>query len=577
MNHSSAERKWLAALPTVFCAGLAAIAIGYILYMFRRGFDITDEAFYVFSARDPELVFFSISTFGYFLKPLFNLVNEQIAHFRQIGVLVLCVAAIAAWLPWRGQFDGQPSSVYRIEHYSTAVVIAAMPLFYYAHGIPTPSYNWLALLSGLLLVGAFGFATRPGKANAIAGAVYSGSSGVAALSAKPTSAAFYAVLYLIALMVGSRSRSEFAYRFLWSAAATVVLLLLGFVLLVPYERAIELHRAYYDILVRPGHVRDELKILVGIPRFVVSGDALPLLLAVATFGVALIYRMRPLLRSLRWLVWGGVALSIGAVVLMPWYEPWKHRFGIVMLSFAALALAAVLASCRIDPRAAAVLGLVLLIPAGATAGSANYFAAQFAFFAGIPAIVVVEAMRRLRPNGVVLPSVASAVLLTFLASAIYIGVNAPYRVATPLAAQELPLEIGSRHGVLLVDAGTKDLFDGMRAQAVAAGFKVGSPIFDLTSRLPGVVLVLGGYPPAAPWLFSGTNPQSESILEFVVQNTPAHVRRDAWIVWGEVYRAFPRDVMEKLGFRLDVDYRCVVRQTHKALGGTICIYAPQHP
>jgi hypothetical protein len=565
---------WATAITSA--AGVAGLAlVGYVIALIPRGFDLTDDAFYVLSARHPEALYFSISSFGYLLKPLFYLCDGNIASYRRLGVGVACAAAALAWLPWSGQFG---STAFRRTtlKLGMASLVAAMPLAYYAYWIPTPSYNWSVLLAGLLLFGALGSLLQSN--GAVSAAMFAGAAGVIALLAKPPSAVVFAIIYLTALAIVSRSGRCFFRHLALATAVSAVFLIVVFSLVVPVETAIERHRTFFNLIVLPGHLYRLGNMPQALLAFVTQGPGVIVPAALAAYILAMAYRVRPA-RVLRWAAIAAILVSV-AIVLWNVIHlmPWRATIGIALPSFAAIALAAVMVAVPYEGDAAtrtcALLGLALLIPVGAAFGTSNYLPSQMRFFAGIPAIVLLEAARRMPGVGGVLLAGIGVALVSSVAVLLAVAAEDPYRIATPLRSQNVPLEITPAQGVLSVDPATKHFVETLRNSAVAAGLRLGQPIFDLTGRNPGLVLALGGEPPVSAWLHGGY-PVSPMILAFAVSHTPAEVRRNAWLIWGDVPAAFTREVVEESGFSVERDYRSVACALHPITSGMACIYAPK--
>lgn len=69
-------------LFTAFCVLLAVVPWGIVLASSSRGFDLTDESFYVLSIAHPENVSATFSMFGAVLNPLYNVVGGNITKLR---------------------------------------------------------------------------------------------------------------------------------------------------------------------------------------------------------------------------------------------------------------------------------------------------------------------------------------------------------------------------------------------------------------------------------------------------------------------------------------------------------------
>src|SRR5215207_676343 len=119
------------------------VVLGTIVAFANRGFDLTDEAYYILSMQEPAAYRMTSTLFGYALRPAYLLFGGSITGLRVFGVLAIALlGAVAVGLFLRSRpVPGVPT---------TALVAAgaALPAMYYGFWLPTPSYNWLVLAAG---------------------------------------------------------------------------------------------------------------------------------------------------------------------------------------------------------------------------------------------------------------------------------------------------------------------------------------------------------------------------------------------------------------------------------------------
>ncbi len=554
-----------ATVTQVGAAVAALVAIGLVLSCVQRGFDFTDDAFYVLTTREPEAVAITPTLFGFVLHPLFVLVGGSIAAFRASGVLIACALAIAAGYAWCGE-DRPLAS--RLTPFLACA--AAMPLFYYGLWATSPSYNWLMLASGLLLFAAFGFLAR--SDGIVPPSLLAAGAGVIALLAKAPAAVLFGLLYAAAVAVTAQGWRPFLRRLAAAALATLCVLAASWLVLVPLGPALNSLTAFYDVLVRPG--------IYGLPSwrqipYFVQDQAFPVVLVCgSTLCATMIHRAW--FDNHRVLIAVIVAIAAASAYCAPFLIQRSGLSGIgvklTALALIALSVSLVTQPPRHSLRPHALLALAVLIPWAAAIGSANPFWEITYFVGAVPAIVVLEAARRAGAAGSLLLPVGMLALLLLLGDTLASAVQNPYRLAAPLSLQRQPIEITPAQGTLRVDETTRRFIETLRGQAKAAGLLPGQPIFDLTGN-PGLVLALDGRPPAAPWIISG-RPMSKSLLAFVVNDTPPEVRRGAWVIWGDLPGGFDEATIKERGFDLAADYRCVARAVHPLNGGTVCVYKP---
>ena len=71
--------------PVIVCVSLALV--GGMLFLADRGFDFTDEAFYLLNAKAPDSFLLSQTQFGYALQPFFAITQGDVAEVRRIFIL----------------------------------------------------------------------------------------------------------------------------------------------------------------------------------------------------------------------------------------------------------------------------------------------------------------------------------------------------------------------------------------------------------------------------------------------------------------------------------------------------------
>ena len=139
-----------------FLRVVPVLVLGYLLFILifnaSHGFDISDESFYVLWAGQPEHVLASATQFGYYTRLLYVLSGENIAVFRVLGLLSLLgvggffsVALERYWASLSG------AVLHAKLRWDAIGLILIGTLVYYRSWLLTPSYNWLALFSTLVV------------------------------------------------------------------------------------------------------------------------------------------------------------------------------------------------------------------------------------------------------------------------------------------------------------------------------------------------------------------------------------------------------------------------------------------
>lgn len=108
-----------------------------------------------------------------------------------------------------------------------------------------------------------------------------------------------------------------------------------------------------------------------------------------------------------------------------------------------------------------------------------------------------------------------------------------YRQLQPLAMQDVPVQLNHAPGSLLVDAQTAQALQAVRATLLAAGWTPGSPVIDFTGDGPGWVYAMDGQPVGVAWLLGGY-PGSEATVARVLQGQSRELLRRSWLLVSDI-------------------------------------------
>lgn len=137
------------------------IVLLFLLWSFFRGFDWTDESYYLLSYRYPEDVTKGVTFFHIYLGYIFKLLNYNIILLRIAGILFLQFSSLVLYM---GFFKlalpefGAKSGNGRFSMFSDYAFVGLGTLLAYSWYLPTPSYNLLNAIfmnvsTGLYFIG----------------------------------------------------------------------------------------------------------------------------------------------------------------------------------------------------------------------------------------------------------------------------------------------------------------------------------------------------------------------------------------------------------------------------------------
>lgn len=607
-RRSSEEDR--AVVPSMLLATLALVAIGAAAWLATRGFDRTDEGFYLNSIAHPNDDRSTILLFGYAYHPLYVLVAGDVVLLRWVGMLMSVVAVgLLAWVSMKTPAlvgDDVPNVSVRI---AVAVGLGATALLTISQMPLSPSYNSLALqgvafASTCLILTV----THPGRSGSF-GPVGLGVGLWLTFMGKPTTAALLAVLVVgVTVVVPGAWR-----RRLWTVivslllACTVTLVTAG---MSPFELVDVMSRGLATSIALGGHDQ-----IIRLDPFPPRGAGFRIVGALAAVTASIVLLMTHRARSTKpvnswWFRTLGAASVLCTFALtagLAWRAASNNGVRAVVTSSDTTATLFVLSGCAIAvtwlasaqrlqsswhdglgsrpapgvarSRRALLSVLMLLPPAYAIGTNTNLWTATgraTCFWLLVLCLVMLRSHSSLRRFGLWAtgPLVGSLIIVNLLLAS---TANAPYRYA--------PLQLAS--ATTVVGDGQVDLTPedhAMVADLHAAGGQLHitgkTRILDLTGDSPGSIFLLGARPAAQAWVIGGY-PGSEAAARLAIASDRCSVMDALLLVAEGTPRSISPDVLSEMGRTL-ADYRAVGRFTRERSGSSrivdaINIYAPRFP
>ena len=178
------------------CAALTTVTV--MLLLADRGFDLTDEGFYLNWISRPGLWSASSTQFGFVYHPLWELTGGDVARLRRLSILLTFGLAWGCFLAVTA--TGRRNAP-RLVALGAAAATAAVSLRIYDQWLLTPSYNTLTLQAALATTIGLSLWVRAVEGrSAYIGAVVVGLGGAALFLAKPPAAGAVAVVVTGALV-----------------------------------------------------------------------------------------------------------------------------------------------------------------------------------------------------------------------------------------------------------------------------------------------------------------------------------------------------------------------------------------
>lgn len=511
--------QWLTIIGlVVLCA--------YAMWMLNRGFDLTDEAFYLISAIYPENIHSFASATHWITSPLWKLSNG-LFMFRAIGLWLLIVSAtVLAW----GILRISPRIGINIpDGYSGSLAVIATTVvgaMLYGSIINfTPSYNLLGTVGAYSAIGLALLSLSEPKfwQRYILMTLTGIALGLTVLCKFSTG--FITVLLLLALLYGGRVRMNEDWR------KDALLILAVMVACVAW--VISLNATFYDAwhgfqiglssiqIAANNNISNTIHQTIAVPSWVstfLDGSivtsrliyyvysCIKLLIKVfVTFSVPLLLFVIALRRNnalpgmlgCAWFVW----IMVSGNHLLGGMD--RYAFQAIPISAAFIAvLMLTLPQWARSQTTVTIVFVLAILPFAISFGTGNSMAFQILFsLASWGALAAVLTFAESRYNFQMWALFFCMIfVLTVIFQTITSGLRAPYRLVRPLQEQAVSLEIHQLGGVKVDPETDKFAYDVIIA-AKRCSIEVGSPFLGFYS-VPGVALILAAVPLNVPWLFN---------------------------------------------------------------------------
>ena len=559
---SSTRRNFTAAwLGTAIVIAASLALIARTVWLLDRGFDFTDQSFYLMLAQQPAMYKVGYGLFGYGLHPLYELVGGSIVSMQRAGAVVLVALGAALGLAiannigmdWRRPAGAQ-----------IVAVSASLPLAYYQIWVAVPGYNWIGLVGAIVLLIAI-LLLVAGKG--IGSAAMAAAAAVLAILTRPHTAIGFGALYLTVIFLVSATRKSCLVQ-IARAACLTAMAVVGVAAMLPLGTIIDQIREYVAIFgtTHPLHfsfIDQQLEFLDSASMWFVSG-------AILAFALFSRLGSKPT-NVLTVLVWTVATIILAVTLRRAVSHPAAYRIvpSTGIIAFSALSLAALRKDG--DAKLIAVLGIAALIPWITTYGASGVVRAQLVYYSGISTLIAVAAIFITARQNMVAVTLASCAGLYLTFTAIQLGLAAPYRLAGPVAMQVVPTRVGWG-SELKLDPKTSEFITKLRGAARQNGFCQGDSAIDLSGALPGAVFVIGGRMPVFPWISAGYPFSNHFAQEYLKRVGKARLAQ-SWLTTMDAPNTFSGQELESLGVDFAA-YRLVADLPHPVYGASVKLYAP---
>lgn len=529
----------------------------------HRGFDITDNGYYLLIAHRYDDVAFELKQFGLITRLIFLGVGESVALMRVAGGAILFFTSILC-----GWSIGKLYNAKSSEQWALFLVLPTIPAgMYYREWLSTPSYNWLALLSGELLIIGLNIFLSSTKRGFFLGGVLFGISGQLAILAKPTTAIFFTVLVILFIVSSFKEKRKF-FLIIFGCISSIFLgiFLLAYTKLSLGDLIIKCLRGY-EISKLLGHSTDELiqPIIIYLKwvftqQWIICFFSLTILFFLKKFSSFFYFPNKIVDRILLlfWIVFLFFSIFIYNFNFDYNIGYWVSINYIVTFFFVVASTNLSWKNLLFNKFTLCSLS-VLVIAFGIAFGTNNQYFWVFSNIACIFICSISYLLLNLRQEllSIALKSLTLILLFIVPYHMFFAPINnnqtRAYRQDSDVWLMEkiTPIRLGKESVVLGINY--DEAFTKIQKDAITNGFIEGTPVIDLTGNAPGIVYILDGRSPVYPWMIGG-DPNSVNSIRNILLDWKVEDLKKAWILTSEnYYRSLPISLLHERG--LDFPYK----------------------
>lgn len=510
--------------------------LGGLWYWCARGFDFTDEGYYLVWISNPWIYHTSVSQFGYVYNSLYALLQGDVVALRRAGVLLSYV--LAGFCTWAVLWRAGGAALPRSTRVALVLCMPAAALLAYHHWLPTPNYNHLTFQGMLLAVTGLMLLRQSssGERWISFGVVLLGVGGALTFLGKPTSAAGLALLVVVYELISGAT----AWRRLITSGVVALVMLAVAGLMIDGSVLTYMRRLSQSVEVAStlggGHGADQWLRLEGLKL----GRSGGVVMVLAVAGVWLVCGLW--FRANGW-VRGGLATLLGmASVLygvgwLPTSDVFETMGGKLMLAVPLAAALTRLFNRRevIEGQGRTCWALVLLMMAlpyaYAVGTNRNYWSvgAYAGYFWALGGLLLCLPLWLDKQRQA--PAIPYVLCVSLIASlTLNTAYQRPYRQAVPLWQQQRHVVLDDRRAAsVMVSPEFAQYIQQARQKARNAGFSSGDAMIDMTGRSPGLLFALGARSVGQAWFIGGYRGSTRRAAALLF-NVPCDVLASSWLL-----------------------------------------------
>lgn len=547
----------------------------FLVGLSPRGFDITDESYYLLSIDLPEHFRQTVNFFGFAYNPFFELFGKNIVVFRIFNIFATVIlASITTICIFKSQ-------VFLKQNFKTYLwfipSIAVLSFSVFNHWILTPNYNSLALQGALITTTGIFFSYAPSWQNWVLRSIVISIGLWVVLLAKPTSA--FLLLLATVLILWAIGRLNWKTCFVvFGTISSLILATAG----ITSGGIIQLITRVQDGLtisqtLDPKYSFNNL-LNIDLP-ISNSGTLYWFLLFLICWLLAISFNRRGTKSGSTFaifLICIPIFLSIVEIFAPRHFMLFQSvPTYVVSLAIPTSLFLSVLISNKVKIKevfSKKVLSgcLILFFPIFIAWGTNNNLwitATSGIVFSALGTVIIAADYY----SGAELFKIvyfAAATFLTILLILFMSMFENPYRQISSVFNQNSTLILVNSNNSVLVSTEQKHYLNSIQQEAKKVHFLPGTPLIDLTGYSPGIAYIIGAIPPSQAWLLGGY-PGSTYAAELALSKSECSILRSAWLlVEASSDRAITTDITKHFGMSFEENYTLVAQwKTAPGYGG----------
>lgn len=573
---SSDEQHWSALLLPVVLL-LAQVCL--YVWMAPRGFEFTDESFYLLNYLYWHDLIGTVTFFGAYFALPFQMLGQSVQAMRILSLLLLLSSS--GLFTWEaiGYFSRRDGLTRRVP-WSFVVTGMAASLFYFdtMSTLRAPSYNLLTLCSMLVATGILlRMLERDIQFTNERLAIFCYGLAIGAcILGKVTSGLLLMLFHLLFFGLANRDwRLRHLLEFLILFLAGVSLNF--FMLQWAQPNWMEVMREGVTITSLDGS-HNLVHMVNSFQREIKAVAPIFIGLALGS-GVVIVMAVRWIVPFCRTILSALVVAIVGGCVLGLILGPYNWRLPLLSLavlliwSLEGLSREPFHLAIRYDLKDLTLMALLFTLPIAFSFGTGTSIPllkhSQMAMVFPLVALLL-RLMRLIRVGILTFPALVFCLAAISLPTLVIqtraaTDVHYTYRQLSALGKQAMPVHLGAADDTLMVDAATQKTLKSVISTARAAGLMPGKTILDFTGDGPGLIYALGERPLGLAWLCGGYA-GSHAIAAHVINRLTMQQLRDTWLLSSENNPRAIKGWQQMLNARLGID-------AHE-LAATLYIQAP---